>query len=195
MHSPVAQAVQPINNPSPIVPSKPVSNITLEEPRIDDELNQLCGQLSVEELSQLVSNKDALAEKYFDLNGVQNRKMRLHEYIQFIQKRATEVLELKEILKADATKYDKTLSEYEAIKNSIAEVKSEMDKKGESGGVDEVLRKRRDRLDSNIQKMSGEFRKAGTKTEEEVSEFMSKYYDSMKDYNRCSMLLGSLSNH
>lgn len=172
-----------------------MSTISLEEPRIDDELNELCGQLSAEELNQLVSDKDALAEKYFDLNSVQDRKNKLYEYIQFVQKRATEVVELKESLKMDAATYDSLLDTYKGMQKSITEIKDEVDKKTGGGGVDAVLRKKRDKLDSNIQKMSGEFRKAGTKSEEDVNEFINQYYASMKDYNRCSILLTSLSNH
>lgn len=172
-----------------------MSTISLEEPRIDDELNELCGQLSAEELNQLVSDKDALAEKYFDLNSVQDRKNKLYEYIQFVQKRATEVVELKESLKMDAATYDSLLDTYKGMQKSITEIKDEVDKKTGGGGVDAVLRKKRDKLDSNIQKMSAEFRKAGTKSEEDVNEFINQYYASMKDYNRCSILLTSLSNH
>ena len=195
MHSPVVQNTQAISNPSPVVPPKPVSSVTLEEPRIDNELNQLCAQLSLEELRELVSNKKALAEKYFDLEAVQDSKTKLHEYIKYVQKRATEVIQLKETLKVDAGKYDNTLSEYKSIENSIAEIKSKVDKSGGSGGVNAILNKRKNKLDAEIQKMSKEFREAGTRTEEEVSEFISKYYNSMKDYNRCSMLLGSLPEH
>lgn len=186
---------QTASKPLPVVPPKPVSSISLEEPRIDDELNELCGQLSPKELNQLVSNKDALAEKYFDLSSVQDRKNKLHEYIQFIQKRATEVVELKESLKIDAATYDSLLDTYKGIQKSIDEIKNEVDKKSGGNEVDAVLRKKRDKLDSDIQKMSAEFRKAGTKSEEDVNEFINQYYDSMKDYNKCSILLTSLSNY
>jgi len=194
IYSPVVQNTQAVSNQPPVVPPKPVSNVTLEEPKIDDEVNHLCAQLSLEELRELVSNKKALAEKYFDLQTVQDSKNKLHEYIKTVQERATEVIELKETLKNDAAKYDNILLEYKNLENSIAEMKSKVDKSGGTGGVNAILRKRRDKLDANVQKMSKEFREAGTKTEEEVNEFISKYYESLKEYNRCSMLLGSLPN-
>eukprot|EP00826_Nyctotherus_ovalis_P006630 TRINITY_DN1158_c0_g2_i1.p1 TRINITY_DN1158_c0_g2~~TRINITY_DN1158_c0_g2_i1.p1 ORF type:complete len:329 (-),score=89.67 TRINITY_DN1158_c0_g2_i1:77-1063(-) len=192
-----APSAQPASRPTPVVPPKPVANISLSEPVIDEELNELCSKLSADELNQLVSDKNALADKYFELNSVEDRKNKLRDYIRFVQERAGEVIELKEKLKAEAAKYDNTLAEYEKIRKSIEQVKEEVDRKtgGKDGGVDSVLRKKRDRLDGNIQQMSSEFRKTGSKSEAEVNEFLNRYYDSMQEYNRCNILLGSLSNH
>ncbi len=53
----------------PTVPIKPVTNITIEEPNINTEVNEICAGMSVDELRAVVSDRKRIDEIYQSWEG------------------------------------------------------------------------------------------------------------------------------
>lgn len=184
---------KPVSKPDVVVPPKSVNSRSIDEPNIDSEINDLCNQLSIDELQLVGNNRDELIQRYYTLNSVQGPKKQIDDYVEFIKQRANEVLMSKNTLKEEASKYDQYLMEYENIKKSITELMNQMNKSNSSesnGGVKPILDKKIKNLDAGIKQIRDEFKKQeGTKSNDDVLDFMKKYYKSMCEYNRLSSLM------
>jgi len=185
------------------VPVKPVSNISLIDPDISHEINEVCKSMTNEELKVIANDKSKLEEFFSNrIKGLDDSKKKLSDYIDLLRKQSINVIELRNQLKSYQTLYDEKVQEYESIKITLREILEKINAKKTGGtNIQTFLYNRMKRADQACQNLRSEFKKSHVaattneaimKEKNDVEEFLKKYLDAKKEYQKCDIIRNTL---